>query len=708
MNDWEQRFASAIATLSNTERASPGGLLCVVPPRDEWDSFIASVQAAWSAWEQAFFRHPTALIILYDGVAFYRYESRNFWKGFAQVVGVPSIGVNEQYQINQHYQICAALLGLAVKCGEYNSAAIRQIGVPISMWEGVLGICEWALWTFDWQTLSDEDWKEAITRRLGGRKRLIEFLIANREAATEFIREMLAARELLCEDSALTLSDLRGVCHLRSEYFEEVPETADFLREENPESLFAERARLSWNESRKTLALHLPPVAQTMLPAQWRLGTQVHPAANTAGELVVNDTAFARWMRLELSCNGSVISQRIAGIEDWALWDEAKSRFVPRRDQLPLAQYTLISKQPLRPKLEGWIHDPDDPCTNLLHELSDGTPYYITRLAPESRRPRLKIGDGPWFTFTQRHGVTLRLFCGTNLGTASRFGLTTDGVLRVEDLPRPFLEVPLSLISDDEIHEEFEVFLDNQRARGRWKTYAFKPDGTDESNAEYSLCFWHWDDPPVHPPGADISVLRSFESIRAIGAMTVTPPAPPGLSQHSLYVQSRRLGRLPFGRRSQLEFKLLPGIIGGIWPMSWGSYLPWILLSQVQNEASWEEVRFAYEALSYGRIYHHVVYYAIRKIERHDYLAIRGHRYINFRNRIALSPIVATEFAATYCGLSTALYDLVRTVPPMALGVARADPGRPPALQLRWAAQDRANVRLACEQNEIQIVNNLW
>ena len=307
-------------------------------------------------------------------------------------------------------------------------------------------------------------------------------------------------------------------------------------------------------EYRETLSLHLPAVAPSLLPAHWRLDPQVHAASNTAGELVVNGAAFTEALRLELFRDNNVASQRIAGIEDWALWDEAKSRFVPRRDQLPLAQYSMISKQQLRPKLEGWACDPDEPCIDLLHELSDGTPYYVTRLAPESRRPRLKIGDGPWFTFMQRRGVVLRVFCGTNLRTASRFSMTSEGIVRVEELPRPFLEVPLSLISDDHINAEFDVFLDNHRAQGRWKTYSFKPDGTDETNAESALCFWHWDDAALHPDTPELSVHRSFESISADGP---THPTPSHVGRHSLHVQSRRLGRLPFGTKPQFEFDLL-------------------------------------------------------------------------------------------------------------------------------------------------------
>jgi hypothetical protein len=702
---WEQRFSTAINALSRTERTSPGGLLWVVPPRDEWDSFTTSVRAVWRGWEIVFSRCPAVLVILYDGIAFYRYESGNFWQGFAEVVGVQSIGANEQSRINQLYQLSASKFGLSVRCGEYNSAAIRQIGVPISMWEGVLEICEWALWTSNWQGLSDQDWKDAITRRLRGRRRLIDFLTDNREAATKFIREMLDARGSLREEPSWTLFDLENVCCLRNEYFEEVPETADFLREDDPESLLADRARLSWDESRDTLSLYLPPVEQKMLPAHWRLGGQVWPASGTAEERIINFAAFTRAIRLELCRDESIASQRIAGIGDWALWDEARSRFISRRDQLPLAQYTLISRRPLCPKLEGWAHDPEDPCTDLLRELTDGTPYYITRLVPASRHPKLKIGDGQCLTFTQRRGVTLRLFCGKNPMTAARAGVSSAQTLCVEDWPRPFLEVPLSLVADEEIAGEFAVFLDNQPARGRWVTYDFEPDGTDETNADRSLCFWQWDNPPIFLPSSEMSVHPSFDR-QSCGSLI---PNTQWLGRHTLHVQSRRLGHVPFGGRPHLEFEMLPVAERVKWPSNWGLYLTWILLSQVQDEASWEEVRFASEAVAmWANVNLNSVYYAIRKLERHDYLAIRGHRYVNFRNRIMLSPAVAGEFTATYCGLSTALYGLVRAVPPTVLEVPRADAGRPPTLRLNWAARDRGEVSAACEQNKIQVVNSLW
>jgi hypothetical protein len=209
--------------------------------------------------------------------------------------------------------------------------------------------------------------------------------------------------------AVLDCSRLRQMPKLRST--EEVLETADFLRPDNPESLFADRARLAWNEERQTSSLHLPPVPAESLPALWRCGEKQCSAASTACELEINGAAFTQVLRLEMSASTAGDAQRIAGIDEWTLYDEAKARFVNRqRDLLPVSQYTLISRHRVNPQLEGWSHDPDDPAIDLPHQLRDGTEVFLTRLFPESRRPRLKVGDSEWLKFAQRRNVALRVF----------------------------------------------------------------------------------------------------------------------------------------------------------------------------------------------------------------------------------------------------------------------------------------------------------
>ncbi len=705
LSHWEPRFAESLRVVTGTECGRIGGLLGIVPARDEWEQFVACVRTVWRAWELAFSRHPATMLMLYDGVAFYRFVSGAFWEGFAETVGVDRLATSEQSAINRLYQMAGGRFGVEVADGNYVNSAVRHIGVPISMWESVLSVCEWALWTENWRTLDDGAWREAMTRRLGGRKRLIEFVVLNRENATRSIQEMLDARELLRDDRKLTLSDLAGVCHLRREYFEEVPETADFLREDDPDSLFADRARLTWDEERDTLSLHIPPVVVERLPATWRINGLSVAASDTAGALQIDGAAFAPQLRLELHADGQCAPQRLAGLGEWALWDEARRRFVPVRDHLPLAPYVLLSRQPLAPQLEGWASDPDDPATDLPRELRDGTAYFLTRLHPATRRPRLKIGEGQWLCFAERRDVIVRLFVGKNLASAARFGLTAEGVLRVEEWPRPFLEVPLSLLSDAAIAEEFRVFVDGAPAGGRWRTYSFEPEHCDETNAERALCFWEWDAQPLPPPPPKPELHRSFRTLDRHAS-----PSPVFTGSHVLHVESRRLGRLAIGLRPVVPFELLaPMPRADFWPTDWGEYIALILLSQVQDDAHWEEVCFAREAVAMwkAKLNLHAVHYTIRKLERHGYLVMRGSRYLNFRHRIALGPTRDYAFVADYCGLTTPLFELVRAVPPLEMSV-RTEPGRPPALELRWPQRDRTDVRAACERLKLPIVNKLW
>lgn len=676
-----------------------------LPEREEWECFLSTAQSVWRAWQLAFAQHPAALLMLYDGVAFYRYVSGAYWEGFAAALGVAWPSPNEQRAINQLYQVAAARFSIDVASGNYVNSAVRQIGVPISMWESVLQVCEWALWNDGWRDLDTERWHSAMTRRLGGRTLLTKFLVENRESASQFIQEMLDARELLRHDPAFTLTDIAHVCALRREYFEEVPETADFLRENDPESLFADRARLSWNEERDSICLHLPPVAAEKLPAEWQLGERGQPATNTAGEMVIDGDAFAPHLRLGLRTGDQTASQQVAGISEWALWDEGRRRFVPPRDHLPLAQYALLSRQPLAPQLDGWASDPDDPAVDLARELTDGSPYFLTRLQPATRRPRLKIGGGPWLTFAERRDVIVRLFCGCRPATAARFGLMRSGVVRVEEWPRPFLEVPLSLMPESAIENEFQVFLNGKPARGRWKTYEWVPGGADETNAERARCLWKWDDQPLADPVPPMITLPSF---RALDGDGVSPLPLKIEGVHTLHVESQRLGRLSFGLRPEVNLEMLPPTPAAIWPSSWGDYIAWILLSQVQDDATWDEVCFASEAVAmWKKVNLESVYRSIRKLERHGFLAIRGSRYLNFRSRIAFGPLRAQCFTTHFCGLCTALYELVRAVPPIAMSV-RAETGRPPALELQWPQHVREEVHAVCEPLGISIANKLW
>lgn len=700
-------WVEAIGTIPQAQRDKPGALLSVIPDRDLWERFISDVRAVWPIREAIFSLKPACQLFLYDGIAFYEFVSGNFWDGFAKTVGALEMPVNRQSEINREFAYASHAFGLPTIPHAFVSSSVSHIGIPISMWDAFLQVCEWALWNNDWTTLDDDVWHDALDRRLGGRKRLINFLVENRKTASALIREMLDARGILNSDPKLTLADLAQASILRREYFEEVPETADFLRERDPDSLFSDRARLSWNEERSTLSLHLPPVPATKLPAVWHLSGREQPATGTAAEMVVQGVAFAPLLRLELKSSGGSAWQRIAGIDDWALYDDVKRRFVNRdRDLLPVAQYTLLSRHPLSPELEGWAHDPEDSAIDIPHRLVDGTPVHLTRLYPESRRPRLKIGDGRWLNFAQRRGVALRVFCGTRQSEAARFGLAPNGTVRVEKWPRPFLEVPLSLVREEDIADEFTVFLDGRRALGKWVTYEFDPPGADVDQAERAFCYWQWQDPPLPLPPKPPVV---HHALAALDSRVLAPVAPSWLGDHVLYVESRRLGRICFGQATECKVQMLAHTKDSLWPQTWGDYLVWVLLSQVQDEATWEEVRLARDAVAmWATINLSPIYHLIRKLEHRGFLVTRGHRYQGFQSRVVLSTASNGECHGTYCGLTTKLYEIVRAAPPVRLQINPMQWGCPPTLGIHWVQHQRQTVIEACGSQGIECVRNLW
>src|ERR1043165_5798912 len=89
------------------------------------------------------------------------------------------------------------------------------------------------------------------------------------------------ARPILTEDESLTINQIKQACLLRQEYFDEVPETAEFLRPSDPESLFKDGARLVWNDHQRRISLYLPSVARDNLPEVWKFEGLTQEAAAT-------------------------------------------------------------------------------------------------------------------------------------------------------------------------------------------------------------------------------------------------------------------------------------------------------------------------------------------------------------------------------------------------------------------------------------------
>ena len=324
LENWESNIEEELCCIEVAERQKAGALLRVVPNHADWDRFLATVKKEWWIWRHDLTRYPNCLVVLYGGLAFYEYDENKFWPQFAEAVG-DRVPANRQIDINRQFAEAAESFGLKIRQRDsgmdFVGSAVYHIGIPLSMWDGFLEICEWALWQDDWKGLSDQGWSEAVTKRAGSRTRLRNFLLDNREAASAFIQEMHDAREILIEDELLAISDLKQACILRQEYFDEVPETAEFLRPANPESLFRDRARLVWDEQHYCINLHLPAVANEKLPATWTVGTRTQAAATAPDILTLNSEAFAHSLLLSLQSGQHSETQWLRGVAPWGLFD---------------------------------------------------------------------------------------------------------------------------------------------------------------------------------------------------------------------------------------------------------------------------------------------------------------------------------------------------------------------------------------------------
>ncbi len=674
LNEWESRCREKIAGIPADSRSRAGSLLPCVPERAEWETLQQAVKEAWWSFENNLHLYTHTLLTLYAGLAFHEYEDNTFWPQFCRAVGVAHLPANRQTAINDGFAHAARFAQLAIleQTGHraFVGSAVFFIGVPVSVWDGFLGICDWALWHSGWDGLSDAEWVEAMGKRCGGRKRLLNFLTDNRAAASAFIKEMLEARRLLIEDKEFKLSELVHATNLRREYFEEVPETADFLqRPEELDSLLADRPRLIWREDR--IAVHLPPVPAEA--ASWRFEGEQQPAGDCAIEFPVNGKAFRERLSVELHSGESKEIIRITGLHPFGLFDQQCGRFAnTSRTRLPANSYRLVSQHALQISAQGWAETEE----NELVQLEDGTQVFVTSLWPISNRPTLTVDGLGKIEFGRRERVNLRFYSGSEGTHVLRFLVQPDGAITFEGGPHLVLEIPEGFVEDDAdlCDSEFDVLVDGQEAPGGWRFFNDYDDG--KTNWEY----YEWQ------PGSPIT-----------------------RGEHNIQVRARRVGIIPFGRQMKLSVRVIEPMEADCWPKpsQMGKFLSMVLLSQVQANPTWEEIWIARQA---------VAGFADVKLNQHDWMKLEEHGYISLRRRveslkscIVFSPNTGGQFVAYYCGLVNRLHALVRTVAPVRQIVVKQERGLPPCLEIHWPASQRQFIRSICPREGIEVKeHSLW
>lgn len=688
----EKFYQKRIKSIPDSKRQRAGALLRCVPDRTEWEELQQMLKNSPWAVElmvQPGNPFPYLLLVLYAGLGFHEYKDATFWPQFCRVVGLSSLSPTRKKKLNKNFAQAAKASKLPIienaVSRSFVGTAVFFIGVPVSLWDEFLIICEWALCRKDWKNFSDEQWREELGKRFGKYSRLLKFLTENRKTATEFIQEMLDARKMLTEDSRLKLSDIRQASILRPEYFEEVPETAEFLRPNDPESLLQRRPRLLWRDNR--IAIHLPPVSKKEQGDVWRFGEETKPASNVATELPVNSKAFQERLTIQHQSGEKAQTFRIPGLHPFGLWDEESNRFVnTNRACLPLRSYRLVSLKELKIEGKGWAKDDEEETENMTLFLEDGAQVFVTNLFPVVDRPKLKV-NGRKIEFWRRESVKLRLYSGSENSYACRFLLRENLPIQIEQgthlVPHLVLEIPEGFVEDDDdlCDREFEVLVDGKPVPGKWKCFH----DYDGKETKWEYYEYHRD------------LLESSSASIPLG-------------EHTIQVRSQHAGVIPLGKEKEFRVEIMKPLGKNQWPKPWQmeKYLLWVLLSQIQKEATWENFWIARQSVA-GFANVKITQNDWKKLEEHGYLSRRRGRFEVLKSCMVFKPTQKNQFTAYYCGLVNRLHAVARKFPPIKMIEAKQERGLPAHLEIQWPQNHRSSIRNICQRENIKIQeHSLW
>jgi hypothetical protein len=705
--DWEERFTRAIGQVECAGGRARAALLPVVPDRPTWEAFLACVAEEWKSWKNQLSECPSCLVMLYCGLAFYEYDENTFWPQFAKVVGSTRLPVNQQTDINGAFAIAADHFRLKVKRRDsgtdYVGSAVNQIGVPLSLWDGFLEVCDWALWRKDWKALSDEEWAEAVEKRSGSRTRLRRFLAENRESASELIQEMLDAREILSSDLTLTIKDIAQASVLRPEYFDDVPETADFLRPQDPDSLFRYRVRLILDEARRNISLLLPSVSRDRLPAQWYVGSRRQEAAPSPDELILNSDAFSSSLLVTLQIGNEQETQRVRGVNEWGLFDiENGGRFMNlSRDHLPLKTYILASQREIEIiSREGF--DEAENQVNERFELRDGTVCFLTRLWPTGKHAQLCVrtnGEPPKnVRFKTRARIEARFVTGWG-AKAAYFNRTPDGKIKIDHLPVPCVAIPSGYFKDNasELDRGFKILIDAKKAAtGRWE----RVDVREAADRDYYR--WKWNKKIWLEQRPGVTTLKSFNQLDEAfkspdltGDRTISIEAAPHIREN---IAVRMVGREG-------------DAINRCWQNLPGAFLPMFLLCQSVDGMKWEDLLLAKDVIAPHSRFSP---YLLHKYERLGVAVLRGRRWMIRENRATLVPLAREAFQLNYCGDPSILWGLYRRmicdIPVEYLPIIEVidKRGEGAYVIMNWPTQFRDLIEKYLQRNRVVIGGSLW
>ncbi len=702
--DWEESFQEKLAAIDASKRDNPGALLPIIPNREKWDEFSFAVRSEWNVWKRDLDRYPACLIVLYGGLAFFEYDESTFWPYFASLVGSPSIPANQQAELNNSFLRASERHGLRIVSRTirrtphfYVSVAVSQIGIPLSLWDGFLEICDWASWLDNWEVFTDEEWAQAIAKRTGSRTRLKNFLIENRNTSTSLIRELLDARTILTANPEWTVTELSKACFLRAEYFEEVPETAEFLLPTNPEFLIRDRAQLNWDEQRGRIRLYLPSIHQNKLPATWCLENLRQPASASPDELILNSLAFQSTLSLKLIGANATDSQRLRGISPWGLFDlDNNGRLVnPDREYLPLHSYVLVSPAQLPNITRDGFEEMECP-SNTRFEFNDGTQCFVTYLWPTGKFAELRLGDHgnpAIIRFRPSSKIEARFFVGTGSHAANFSRLPHDEV-KIEDWPILCLAIPRGYYKDNQVvlSDKFRVFIDRKLAFGKWEAREVHlDDGKD-------FYVWNWSKRPLNYEKTKSGTAKSFKQLTDFyrppvshGKMILSIQASGFSEQYQIYKDDPKAG------------------MEKCWSKLPGAFLPWFLLCQTQEGMKWDDLLFACDIIAPSL---RLSPYLLRKYEKDGFFVQKGVLWKIAESRATLADVENEQCQLDYCGDPSLLWRLYRwmsrpgiSLPDVAVINKR---GELPYLRMIWDAHRNDEIIYRLQHMNVHIGSSLW
>ena len=699
LDSYESYFKESINQVDIDARQRAGILLPLIPNAEDWEAFASMVANIWDGSKSRLLMYPHCLLIFYAGIAFYEYEENSFWPHFAKMLGAKAFDPNKQRDFNSIYSQVLHELGLKLVVrptgSDFVGSAVHHIGIPLALWDGFLELCEWALWHENWRELSQEDWTKAVSNCVGGKERLKRFLFENREAAAVMINEMHDALGILREDKTVGISNLFKACKIRIEYFDSVPETAEFFRRiVDPQTLLQERARIIWNDQSSSILIQLPAVPKDQLPASWRMENFCQLASSVPDQFEIDASAFKPYLTLILDKQEFHESQKLCGIVPWGIFDLFAGGCLvnSNREEMPLRPYVIISQEKLS-CVERIGFDIDEYPSNEPYELRDGSVCYITRLYPILPTAEIHIkshGYESRIRFKDRSKIEARFFVGTNY-RASYFTRFADK-LKIENLPTLCLSIPKGYFSNnsEELNGRFKVMMDDRSARGEWESRPL------HNKPQQEFFIWNWSAKPFSriKPGSvcDISQIGSLiESPDLRGDHVLSIHSPQFEIEYKIFLDHQKHG-------TSECFKNLPG-----------SFLPWFLLCQSVDGMTWDELVLAKDIIDPARM---ISSWIFRKALYEGLFIQKNGRWSIAESRAKISSTGKDSMLLHYCGDPSKLWQLFRMMTyfrtPLPVIQVIESKGNLPYLFMDWQSCFRKKIEQFLTRNGVVIVDELW